>query len=290
MSDKATWPRQLATRRVLARVAILFERVWPALWPALGVAGLFLLAALLDLPQRLPVAWHVALLTGTGLTIVFLLFRGLRGLRLPDTAAADRRLEIKSGLTHRPLSVLADRPSQADPAGTALWQAHLARTAAQIRRLRVGAPHPGLARIDPRALRGGLVVALIAAFVIAGGDALSRIAAAMQPNMPRPASAPGAELAAWITPPAYTRLPPVFLKQDGAALQAPAGSRLTASVTGGTATPQLLLSGRGEPFKALDPTSFQAEQELTEGGRLAIRRDGRELAAWDLTVVADQPP
>ena len=31
--------RRLAGRRALARFAILFERVWPALWPPLGVAG-----------------------------------------------------------------------------------------------------------------------------------------------------------------------------------------------------------------------------------------------------------
>ena len=41
----------------------------------------------------------------------------------------------------------------------------------QVRRLRVGLPRPGLARRDRRALRGGLVVALVAALVIAGADA-----------------------------------------------------------------------------------------------------------------------
>ena len=43
--------RRLAGRRALARLALLFERVWPALWPPLGVAGVFLCAALLDLPR-----------------------------------------------------------------------------------------------------------------------------------------------------------------------------------------------------------------------------------------------
>src|ERR1700735_4642421 len=46
--------RRLAGRRAVARSAILFERIWPALWPALGVAGLFVCAALLDLPELLP--------------------------------------------------------------------------------------------------------------------------------------------------------------------------------------------------------------------------------------------
>ena len=46
--------RRLAGRRALARLAILFERVWPALWPPLGVAGVFVCVALLDLPALLP--------------------------------------------------------------------------------------------------------------------------------------------------------------------------------------------------------------------------------------------
>ena len=51
--------RRLAGRRALARSAILFERIWPALWPPLGVAGLFVCVALLDLPRLLPPWWHI---------------------------------------------------------------------------------------------------------------------------------------------------------------------------------------------------------------------------------------
>ena len=43
--------RRLAGRRALARFALLFERIWPAVWPSLGVAGAFVCAALLDLPR-----------------------------------------------------------------------------------------------------------------------------------------------------------------------------------------------------------------------------------------------
>lgn len=290
MTDPAPALRRLNGRRGLARAAIVFEALWPALWPPLGVAGLFLVAALLDLPARLPVEWHIVLLVVTGLAILGLLIRGLRGVHVPDNAAADRRLELASGLTHRPLSVLTDRPSQTDAVGQALWQAHLARTARQISSLRVGAPRPGLARRDRLALRGALVVALVAAFAIAGRDAPNRVAVALEPSMPRPAASQPAEWQAWITPPAYTRMAPIFLKSDIASATAPTGSQLTANVTGGTSTPQLSLSGRTQPFQALDLTSFQAERTLTDGGRLAIRREGRDLAAWEITIVADLPP
>jgi uncharacterized protein (TIGR02302 family) len=286
--------RRLAGRRALARLAILFERVWPALWPPLGVAGVFVCLALLDLPPLLPPWWHIALLAVVGVLIVGLLIRGLSTIPAPDDAAADRRLELASGLTHRPLSVLTDRPSRAqgvpDSATATLWQAHVARAIRSIRRLRVGLPRPGLARRDPRALRAMLVLALIACVAIAGDDAPTRLALAMEPMLPRETPPPSTELQAWITPPAYTRLAPVFLRPEVTTISVPAHARLMVNVTGGSGTPSLALDGQAEPFRALDTASFQADRELTAGGHLTVRRNGRELGAWDLTVVADQPP
>jgi uncharacterized protein (TIGR02302 family) len=286
--------RRLAGRRALARLAILFERIWPALWPAAGVAGLFVCGALLDLPRLLPPWAHIGLLAVTGLLIVGLLIRGLYGIAAPDDIAADRRLELASGLSHRPLAVLTDRPARGargpDTAGVALWQAHVARAVRQVRLLRIGLPRPGLARRDPRALRAALVVALVATFAIAGDDAPSRLAQAMEPTLPRETPPPSTELQAWITPPAYTRLAPIFLKADSSAVAVPAGARLTVSVTGGDGTPSLSLDGKSEPFHALDKASFQADRDLSAGGRLVVQRNGHQLAVWDLTVIADQPP
>lgn len=285
---------RLAGRRALARSAILFERIWPALWPPLGVAGLFICAALLDLPRLLPPWAHIGLLAFTAVLIVGLLIRGLISISPPDDKAADRRLELASGFTHRPLAVLSDRPARGDigpdAASVALWQAHVMRAVQQVRRLRVGLPHPGLARQDPRALRAGLMVALLACLAIAGEDAPTRLAQAMEPTLPPPAPGLTTQLQAWITPPAYTRLAPIFLKSDGGTVSAPAGSRLTVSVTGGEGSPTLSLDGHAQPFRALDKLSFQTDRNLTEGGHLTVRRNGSELAAWDLTVVADQPP
>ena len=78
--------------------AILFERVWPAIWPAVGVAGVFVCAALLDLPRLLPPAAHMGLLGGVALLIVALLVRGLRDIvrtrRCRRRSAARTRLRI----------------------------------------------------------------------------------------------------------------------------------------------------------------------------------------------------
>ncbi len=288
--------RRLARHRLVARGVLLFEKIWPAIWPALGVAGLFLCAALLDLPRRLPPWGHAGLLVVTALAVIGLLLRGLARLRPPDVRAADRRLEQASGLRHRPLAVLTDRPASGTEGSEALWRAHVARAAAQVGKLRVGLPRPGLAARDPRALRAAVVVGLIACLGIAGEQAPGRIARAFHPLFTPPAQPAPAQVQAWITPPAYTGLAPLFLKPDVPAISAPAGSHLTINVTGGNVTggdaasPSVSLAGRSVPPSALDRASFQAETDLTNGGRLAVSQGGRPLAGWEVTVVADQPP
>ena len=282
--------KRLDKLRTLARAALLLEAVWPALWPPLAVAGLFLGAALLDLPQLLSVWAHVLLLAVTAAAFLGLLWKGLHPVRVPDQAAADRRLETASGLPHRPLAVLSDRPARIDAAGMVLWQAHVARAAAQLHRLKVGAPHPGLPKRDPTALRAALIVALAACLVIAGPDAPARVVAALVPAITPPTPAAPPELRAWITPPPYTRQAPVFLRAEAPAVSVPTGSHLTISLTGGSGVPTLSLGDASQDFNALDAASFQADRDLTSGGRLAVRVGGATLGQWDLTVVADRPP
>jgi uncharacterized protein (TIGR02302 family) len=288
--------RRLGASRVAARSIILFERLWPVLWPPLGVAGVFACAALLDLPRVIPPWLHLLALAVFAVVELTLLVRGIARVAAPDNAAADRRLELASGLLHRPLAALTDRPAGDDALAAALWRTHVARAARAVRHLRVGLPHPGLARHDRRALRAAVVVGLVACLVIAGDDAPARLVQGLLPTQTRAAATPATELQGWITPPAYTKLAPVFLTQAGGIRSAggivsvPAGSRLTVSVTGGTSVPVLALDASSMPFRALDQTSFQAERALTAGGRLVVRRGGVEMAGWVLTVIADRPP
>ncbi|MEM7026023.1 MAG: DUF4175 family protein [Pseudomonadota bacterium] len=48
--------RTFRQRLALARAALGFERLWPALWPFLGILGAFLIISLLGLWSSLP-AW-----------------------------------------------------------------------------------------------------------------------------------------------------------------------------------------------------------------------------------------
>jgi uncharacterized protein (TIGR02302 family) len=281
----------LARRRVLARLALLWERLWPALWPPLGVVAAFATIALLGLPLLLPGPARVGFGALFMLCLAAATWHGFRRIRLPDEAAADRRLEQASGLAHRPLAALADRPAGADPVAQAVWQAHRARVASSVRRLRVGLPRPGLARRDPRAFRAALGLGLLAALVIAGPEAAERLRRGVTPVLAAPVPPPALRIEAWVTPPAYTGAPPVFLDPAGGAVSVPAGSRLQVSLSGGTGgAPELQLGSAATPFRALDARSYGAEAVLEGGTRLVIRRDAMEVAAWTVTVQADQPP
>ena len=280
------------------------ERLWPAGWPAMALLGGYGAAAMLGALGLLPPAPRAALTLAVPAGVLLLLWRGVRPLRAPAPAEVDRRLEAASGLRHHPLRVLADRPARiaaggaapgAAPAGEAadpLWRAHLARAAAQLGRLRVGAPRSTLAGRDMRALRGLVLVGLAASLVVAGPEAGPRLAAAFTPALPPgpPAAAP--LLQAWITPPPSTGLAPVFLHQTTppASVTVPAGSKLQVSLTGGSAAPTLTLGDVTQPFAALEPSSWQAERVLDAGGVLAVRRGGGQVAAWALSVVPDEAP
>ena len=298
MSDSETAesvrrPR-LTARLRLAGAALLWERVWPALWPALGIVGAFLALALFDLPARLPSALHWALLAAFAVALAASLVPGFRRFRLPDRFAERRRIERASGLAHRPLTALEDRMAGGgtDAAAAALWQAHRARMAQQVKALRVGWPAAGLLRRDPYGLRAALALVLLLAAVDAGQDWWQRIARSLTPSFSLGGPAAQASLDIWLTPPDYTGLPPQFLPKTTPEqpIAVPIGSTVLAQVHGGNGAPQLKIDGKATAFGRIDEHNFKGTATLAAGTRLAVEQDGASLGAWPITIVPDLPP
>jgi len=158
---------RLLWRMRLARAALLWERAWPAAWPPLCVLGIFAVLGLFDVLPALPGWLHIAVLAMLALGFAAAVAWGLRRGGAPawnDSSAARRRIERASGLSHRPLQALLDKPSAPlDRAAAGLWAAHRQRMEAAIRRLRVGWPIAGLARHDPWGVRSVLVILLVLA-------------------------------------------------------------------------------------------------------------------------------
>ena len=261
--DASTFHEPLLRLR-LAWAAAAWERVWPAVWPFVAVVLVFAALALFDALPALPGWLHALALVVFAGGAGWALWRGLRGLALPDRMQARRRLETDSGLAHRPLTTLAEAQATGahDAAGRALWSAHRRRAEAALGALRNRWPRPGLAARDRYGLRGAIGLVLVVAVVAAWGDWLPRFARAVTPGLATPAGAQVATLDLFVTPPDYTGAAPIYLRPPGqgaaedatagpadpadpadpaepAAIRVPEGSTLLARVTGGNEAPIL---------------------------------------------------
>jgi uncharacterized protein (TIGR02302 family) len=299
---KASEPRsRLAAASRRARYAILWERLWPPLAAVATALGLFLALSWLGLWLWLPPLGRAA-----GLV----LFAGLAlwaaapfvALRLPGVADALRRLDRVSGLRHRPATAIADRlvVSEQDPYSLALWNAHVERSLKSADALRAGAPAPHVAGRDPYALRGLVLVAVIATFIAAGGERWHRIAAAFDwRGVVVPANF---RVDAWVAPPAYTGRPPIILpgihpgETTAAALangpiSVPVNSVLIVRATGKLKL-DLSASGGVTPSEEAIRLPAGTEQHrflITATGALTLRGAGENLV-WPFNAIPDKPP
>lgn len=303
----------LAGRIRLARVALAWERLWVALWPAVALVGLFAVFALFDVLPVLPRWLHALILAGFVAGIGWSLWRARTVFALPAPELGRRRLEIASGMLHRPLFALRDELAGGanDPLSRSLWEAHRARMRAALKSVRVGWPSPGLPAKDPLALRAALVLLLIVGATTAGSDIGQRFGRAFVPGSGIPPVPPGA-LDLWITPPAYTGLPPLLPRSatndpsaneaaakagPPQALAIPAGSTLLAQVTGGAGTPHLIIDKTDSAFTPIEKDAndtgapaWRAGSTLNDGAELVIKQGRTTLGAWPLKIIADQPP
>ncbi len=307
----------LARRVVQARLSLAWEAMWPAVWPPLGIAGAFMGVAFLDLFAFLPGWLHAISLAVFAVLFGWALYRWMRRLVWPDRTAALRRIEQASGLEHRPLEALQDRLPDGvdDPTSRALWAAHQRQMAERIRALKVGTPAPGLPSRDPWAVRIAVLLLLFVGVVVAGSDAPHRLLQAFAPQFGEASKSRTAKLEIWVTPPEYTRLPPIFpiqiardhaeaLKQAAARpesegpaprageleIEIPEGSTLTAIVSGGEGDATLDINGNITPFEALDAVNRRLQAPVAESGRVSVVLGGKTLGSWKVRTRPDSPP
>ena len=283
---------RFAMRLRLARCALLWERVWPPCWPALAALGAFLVLGLFDVLPNLPGLLHAAILIGFGATFAIGLAAAFGKTVIPDAFSARRRIEQSSGLQHRPLQALADRPSGwLDGAAASLWEAHRRRMEAAARRLRIGLPHAGFAARDPWGLRAVLAILLLLGAIDAGSDWKDRLVRSFRPDIAGRSGMTAASLDIWVTPPEYTGLAPQFLRSENAeTLHIPTGSKLLAQVHGGQTVPRLAIDGESRDFDAVDKQNFRAAATLTSGKQLAVTQAGAALGNWRIQIIPDNPP
>ena len=278
----------------VARVSLWWERVWPALWPASGIVGLFAAAALFDLFAKIPASLHlIVLLVDIGFAGYFL-FRNFRDFRAPDWQESARRVERDSTLAHRPITERHDKlaAGTGDPLAEALWRVHMKRLLAAIHRLRLRLPQPGLPARDPYALRYVVLLLFVAGIVMAGPDWARRLIAGFTPDSNSSDSA--ALLDAWITPPAYTGVAPIYLEHTGDRIIAvPAGSQLVMRVHEASSKPNVSLSPTpdgGTPNFTGAADEYGTSMRLATDEYVRVQDGGRVLGRWHIKAIPDLPP
>jgi uncharacterized protein (TIGR02302 family) len=304
---------RLAGSRLATRAVILVERLWPLLLPAIAVALLFLSAAWFGLFPRLPDTARLALTGGFGIAWLASLYP-LRFFRKPTSAEIDRRIEAANELLHNPLQVQIDRPSGRESGfSQALWREHQKRMAESLNRLAADRPRTRVPERDPWALRAVAALVFAVAFAFSFGPFGGRIGDAFTVQPAEPTEPP--RIDAWVTPPAYTGKPPIFLKADDAAqattpFSVPAGSEVALRVTGGTGEETLSYVDAGGNTREIDPAPQadaaerttdasapaartavrQFSGKLAADGTLALKSGEDELGHWAFTVIPDKAP
>jgi len=301
-----------------AKAVLLFEQLWRALVFPLCILGLFLCLSFAGLWLEIGHALRAALVLLIGGFFVLSLF-GLRKVRWPSRRQALDRIDQRSGLAHNPASVIDDTLANAssDPLTQSLWALHRQRALRSLRLLRTGKPSPRAVEVDRYALRGGILVALVACAFLAGPERYARVAAAFDW---RGAGAPvrATRLDAWIDPPPYTGRAPVLLSLGSKeatspdaplVIEAPVNSTIIVRSVGGDA--------RIEPSGALKEIEPQAAQEaasredaeknppvaaatasgegetrlhLEGDANLTLHHAGRLAGVFALHAIADRPP
>src|SRR5262249_53077808 len=148
-------------------------------------------------------------------------------------------------------------------------------------------PSPGLPRRDPRALRLVVLALVLVGFAFAGWDSARRLWAGFNDT----SAATRATVDAWIDPPPYTGMAPVYLT-PGMSLAVPAGSTLNLRVHGAGHLPGLSVdSDTSAPSGfAGAQGEYAATYRVMSDAGVRVRSGGRAIGDWNITAIPDRPP
>lgn len=235
--DRPDLARRVASKRLIAKLVIVSERIAPKTLLPLSVAALFVSLSWFGLYRQMPDVLRLAIV----FVLIFAFISSLlpiARLKWPTKDEASRLLEERNGLAHQPVGVQEDEPAFDTPFARALWKEHQLRMAKRIAELDAGPPRPDIARQDPMALRAIPALVLFAAFGFSFSNGAGDFIDAFRNRPAGGLTNPDIRLDAWATPPSYTGRAPIFLTGSNAAtndvVSLPQGSRLTIRMTGGS--------------------------------------------------------
>ncbi len=260
----------------------------------------------------LPSWLHILSLVGFLVGFVYALWHSFSRIAWPTRADAIRHMEIKSRLAHRPISSYEDRAAkrqghELDKQSQVLWDRHQDRLREQIRSVRAGWPDSDLPRQDQTALRFLIALLLLLAVIRSGLDFPDKLALAFNPTISS-AAVMAVTVDAWINPPAYTGIAPIFLTRPEfldqvrsvEQFEVPEGSQFYVRVQGTRVKPQLIATTDGQPppldvsadiaFADIGEQAYEYSQVLNQDTEIRVASKGDELGSWSFKVRLDHPP
>lgn len=273
-----------------SRLALVIERVWPAVLITVGVLTGFALCLFLGAFETLGMLPRAMLLAG--FLVLFLaslvpLARKPLPARKDAIARLDRqqpRLAIAASLSDR--AALASTPES-----LALWQMHRARLAKLVTLLKFPRPSLDAAR-DRYGLRYLLPLLLVLAVISAGPARQERLLHLME-GFAGIAAPP--RLDAWIAPPPYTGRASVALDLAKGGEErthtVPQGSVFSLRTQGGSGIELKINRETVAPVPQTGETRpLHFERMLRATGSFEIRHYGRQIAKGLITVTPDEAP
>lgn len=284
--------QRLKRQRFMARLVLAIERLLAGLWRSVSWVLFFSAIWLFGFPTALGnfFSFLTAIIFVCGL--IFLMVKDQRYLRWPSTYEANRRLEIDSGFSHRPLCSLDDTLVNTENyEARSLWSSGKERLLGTLDRVKLNPPDFNLNKHDPLGLRYGAAILFLIGMLVAGPLWQTRIYDAFSSlNIEFKSDSPDT-IALWITPPTYTKAAQIILRgNEDEKLFIPKNSTLKAIINGGIGKPSLYIDERKFSFKNLGNDTYSLEINVPHGKRLSIKQMFIERASWDLEVLPDLTP
>ncbi len=288
--------------RAFVTGVMVLERIWPLLLPLLIVVSLYLTVAWFG-AFRLVADWaRLSVASAFALATLAALWP-LTRFRWPPADQVNGRIEQANQLAHTPLLAQTDQLTGSNDAfAEALWREHKQRIASGLGNLAGDFPKTGLPERDPWGLRAVVPLLLVIAFSWSFGAGGGTIYDPLRQHNIAPVIPP--RIDAWVTPPAYTGKPPIFMTERANATRdafsVPAGSVVTLRATGAN-SPLSLSFNRADgdqsgiavkdpvdPARPFEPQQFEAE--LSGDGSLELKAGETTLQAWSFSITPDLPP
>ena len=288
MRDRSFSTLRLKLAILLTYLGLLSEQVFRRFWPFFSLLISLPSVVILGVGHTLS---QNAIWFGTLSSLVLILASflwGVWGFLCPRWSLAKQRLD--QNLPSRPLQGLADKPllGKTDPESQALWRLHQRQLTKDLSKVKPIKPDLNLMQKDPFGLRFS---ALMVFFLSVLCGSIWNLGTVINPQGSKTLTEMvGPQWEGWITPPAYSALPTLYLHdlRKKSKLSLLKGSKIEARMYGAEGTYFLseTVSARAKDFRP----SSQSQQmfEVQQTGELKIL--GPEEVSWTVQIAPDFPP